>query len=136
MTIDYQSESSSDSETGTTVLFNGKRRSPRWKNVSELPAACGDEAEFRNSPRSITPRVDTGRLSDMATSKNLCSLHNSFALDLEQQCKEDNERIVSNSLSQVEQLFTDGGFCSMDKAINEITGLMSIRLRVSFMRVL
>ncbi len=72
----------------------------------------------------------------MATSNNLCSLHNRFPLDLEQQCKEDNERIVSNSLSQVEQLFTDGGFCSMDKAINEITGLMSIRLRVSFMRVL
>lgn len=52
-------------------------------------------------------------------------------LEIKTQNKYENKRLVDSSLEKVNQVFHESGICSIDRAINEITGLMSIRLRVS-----
>ncbi|VDD79130.1 unnamed protein product [Mesocestoides corti] len=52
-----------------------------------------------------------------------------IANEIQVKSKSATEKAITDSLNQVDVLFEDATFFSMDKAINEVVGLLSIRLR-------
>lgn len=51
-------------------------------------------------------------------------------LDMQLQSKDAVENAMSESLNKLRFLFESEDFVSVDKALTEVTGLMSIRLKV------